>query len=237
MPTYLANYWRVPAHMATDVVEGQWLTEPGTLVALSSVGIAFLLDESIRDYWQDNIRSDATEDVSNLLFEAARFDVAIPALLAGYGLATVTGEHYHADSLALVAQSAVISQVGTNAVKRLAGRHRPETSPEDSSRWGAGEKAFFSGHASGAWAVATVMSYRYSETPFAAPVSYGLATAVSLARIDSDDHWTSDTIAGALFGYWVGKTVAEHSPFPQRNAYVLPMMDGDSTGIRLHIAF
>ena len=59
-------------------------------------------------------------------------------------------------------------------------------------------------------------------TPFAeeydAPWLYGLAAVTNLARVGSRNHWVSDTVAGSVLGYTIGKVFWEASRTPPKGA-------------------
>ena len=59
-------------------------------------------------------------------------------------------------------------------------------------------------------------------TPFAleydAPWLYGIAALTNLARVGSREHWVSDTVAGSLLGYGLGRIFWESSQPHGKNA-------------------
>jgi len=72
----------------------------------------------------------------------------------------------------------------------------------------AGGRAFPSGHAAGAWAIAAVISHRHAQRPWIPPVAYGLAGLVSVSRITQRRHFPSDVFVGATLGFLIGRHVA-----------------------------
>ena len=72
--------------------------------------------------------------------------------------------------------------------------------------------SFPSGHTMVAWAVATPFALEYN-----APWLYGVAGLTNLARIGSNKHWVSDTVASSLLGYGIGRLFWESSRAPGRN--------------------
>jgi membrane-associated phospholipid phosphatase len=65
--------------------------------------------------------------------------------------------------------------------------------------------SFPSGHAIGAFSVATVIAHRYSQHRWVPWAAYGLATAVSLSRISTSAHFPSDVFLGAALGYTIAR--------------------------------
>ncbi|TAK68375.1 MAG: phosphatase PAP2 family protein [Betaproteobacteria bacterium] len=75
----------------------------------------------------------------------------------------------------------------------------------------AGYDSLPSGHTIISWAVATPFAEEYN-----APWLYGLAAVTNLARVGSRQHWVSDTVAGSVLGYAIGRVFWESSRAPKR---------------------
>jgi len=75
----------------------------------------------------------------------------------------------------------------------------------------AGGRSFPSGHAAGAWAIATVAAERNRHRPWVAPVGYSLAGLVSMSRLTQRRHFPADVFVGAVLGHLIGRHVA-HTP-------------------------
>jgi membrane-associated phospholipid phosphatase len=84
----------------------------------------------------------------------------------------------------------------TELVKEVAGRTRPN---------GQDDRSFPSGHASNAFALATVAERHYGWKVGVA--AYGVAGLVGLSRLRQNAHFLSDVVGGATLGYVVGRTV------------------------------
>ncbi|HXT64107.1 MAG TPA: phosphatase PAP2 family protein [Pyrinomonadaceae bacterium] len=90
-------------------------------------------------------------------------------------------------------------------LKAIAGRKRPlETHRGDFFRGGT---SFPSGHAIHAWSVATVIANEYSDHRIVQVTAYGVAAAVSLARLTGEKHFVSDIFVGSAMGYGIGHYV------------------------------
>lgn len=81
--------------------------------------------------------------------------------------------------------------------------------------------SFPSRHVMTAWAVATPFAEEYN-----APWLYGVAALTNLARIGSREHWVSDTVAGSLLGYAIGKLFYDASRRPQDGGPRLTLSPG-----------
>jgi membrane-associated phospholipid phosphatase len=66
---------------------------------------------------------------------------------------------------------------------------------------------FPSGHTASAFAVATIVAGRYPRHRWLPFVAYGAASALSLTRLPTKAHFSSDIFIGAAMGYGVGRLV------------------------------
>ncbi len=71
--------------------------------------------------------------------------------------------------------------------------------------------SFPSGHTIVTWAVATPFAEEYD-----APWLYAIAAVTNLARVGSRQHWVSDTVAGSVLGYAIGRVFWESSRAPKK---------------------
>lgn len=65
--------------------------------------------------------------------------------------------------------------------------------------------SFPSGHAVGAFSVATVIARRYRQNRWVPWVAYGAATAISFSRVTTRAHFPSDVFLGAALGYTIAR--------------------------------
>ena len=65
--------------------------------------------------------------------------------------------------------------------------------------------SFPSGHSAAAFSVATVVANRYGNHKWVPWVVYGMATAISLSRVTTNAHFSSDVFLGAAIGYTTAK--------------------------------
>lgn len=133
-----------------------------------------------------------------------------------YGLAAVTGSFYligrynHNDRARetgiLAAQAMLDSVIVEGVLKGVTQRARPADGAERSEFFDGGS-SFPSGHATQAWAVATVVANEYRDKPAVQIAAYGIATAVSVARFTGHKHYISDVVAGSALGWSIGRYV------------------------------
>ena len=129
-------------------------------------------------------------------------------------------------------QAVVVNFLYTLALKEAIKRRRPD---------GSDRLSFPSGHASNAFAVATVWVEQYGWK--AAVPGYLAATFVAGSRLALAKHHLSDIVGGATLGYIVGRSVARWDAKPSSkpvhgapNAILMPYGGPDGTGIGLAVA-
>lgn len=141
---------------------------------------------------------------------------------AMYGTGQITHHLALAELGLRSAEALLISGAATGLLKGVVGRDRPYLDNRDADDFhagagfgGAGHTSFPSGHATAAFAVASVVasesSYRWPHASHVVqPVVYGLATSVALARVYGEHHWASDVVAGAGIGTLAGLGVVHY---------------------------
>lgn len=116
-----------------------------------------------------------------------------------------------ASSTAQTALTAGAYTLGASVLTRYAvGRSRPIDNQGQTSFDGFNKDALQSGFPSNHVALAFALATPYAQKNDA-PWVYGLAGLTALGRIQSRDHWVSDTVAGGLLGYAIGTMVGQQS--------------------------
>lgn len=220
---YWLNYpltlWRMataPARFDTT----DWLVTAGVIGA---TGFFLTLDEEIQSFWQDNITGSTSKDVFDVLNVFGDTKYVVGGAIGLYAVAealdqsgAMNARRAKATGL-LTAQSVLIAQGITGSIKWLGGRDRPNETDDRFDFKGPGNgdnKAFPSGHATVAFALATTVAEVYGpEYGWVPWIVYPLATGTALSRIDRNKHWASDVFVGAVIGYAVAKTVTHYNPF------------------------
>lgn len=191
----------------------QWEKAAGVVVI---AGALFATDRTTYDAAQ-SVRSPSTDRLSGLVTD---FGTTNAMALAGGILAT----GLIAKSPALretgrdAVEATVLSYLVTNTIlKNAAGRERPVTSNGD-TRFDSysGNVSFPSGHATQAFAVASVVS-AHSKGWVVPTISYTLASLVAWSRVNDQKHFASDVFVGAVIGVGIGRfVVARHAPEEER---------------------
>ncbi len=145
----------------------------------------------------------------------------------GYGATSVAAAFYfigrarnntRARETGLLAGEALIdTALVTLALKGVTQRTRPMYN-DSRGKFFHGGTAFPSGHAAGAWAIASVVADEYKDRPLVRFSAYGLATAVSIARYTGRNHYLSDSLVGGAIGYGIGHYVYRKHHNPQNDS-------------------
>ena len=186
--------WTSPAHL--KISDAEWLVPTGGI----ATGL-FMTDPTTSHELTRNSHVDT----------AAKFsDVGLGLFAATSGAMYLAGRHLNDDHLResglLSAEAAADTFVVTDALKYSLRRERPDVGRGQGAFFQSGGTSFPSGHASTSFAIATVIAHEYpgAFTQFA---SYGLASAVSLARVGGQKHFPSDVFIGGTIGYLIGRSV------------------------------
>jgi membrane-associated phospholipid phosphatase len=167
-----------------------------------------------------------------------------PVLLGGmYLYGHVAGDGKIRKTVLLSVESFLLTGVFVQTLKYATHRHRPYT--EDGPYAWDGPRlhatndsySFPSGHASSAFAVATVIASEYDNT-WVPPLAYGIAVITGLNRVSHNAHWSSDVFVSSAIGYFIGKTiVASHQERSENKLGITPMVNKGELGVALTYRF
>lgn len=201
---YLKLLWADTKETATAPLG--WDRDEWRNLALIGGGLivtAVALDRPIKDAAQRN-RSKSSDRFFRDIEKFGTKQYGLPLLAGFYGYGALADD-YEAKTVALDGFSAsILSALATSAIKGVVGRKRPNTGlgPGHFSPF-QGDYSFPSGHATGAFAFASVIATHY-DSPWVDATAYGVAGLVGLARIRLNAHWASDVVAGGLIGGVIG---------------------------------
>jgi len=144
-------------------------------------------------------------------------DAAAGAALIGTGY--LIGRWSHNDRLAeassLSAEALISAGLYSSALKAMTGRSRPSGGSRGKlfnyshdPRETVG--SFPSGHATGAFTVATVFAQVYQDHRWVSWVAYGTAGLIGASRVGLGRHFPSDVIVGGLLGNSIGRMAVAH---------------------------
>ena len=201
---YLRLLWADTVETATSPLH--WDRDEWRDLALITGGLVVttaVLDKPIKDLAQRN-RSKSSDRFFRDIEKFGTKQYGLPLLAGFYGYGALADD-YEAKTVALDGFSAsILSALATSAIKGVVGRKRPNTGlgPGHFSPF-QGDYSFPSGHATGAFAFASVIATHY-DSPWVDATAYGVAGLVGLARIRLNAHWASDVVAGGLIGGVIG---------------------------------
>ena len=136
-------------------------------------------------------------------------DYATYSLAGSAGAAYLWGHFKHDDHLAetgfLAGEAALNSTLAVYAIKEVSQRPRP-ISAGGTGRFFQGGPSFPSEHSALAWSVASVVAHEYPG-PLTQLGAYGLASAVSLTRVTSKEHFASDVVVGGALGWYFARQI------------------------------
>jgi membrane-associated phospholipid phosphatase len=182
-----------------------WLVFGGIAAGVTAVGFAF--DVPMRDKTQAH----QTSTLDDLTKVVEPFGAGYSwAVIGAYGVAGFVFRDPEAKDIFFDSTIASILASGiiTPTLKFVIGRERPNASVSSTSfhPFSGSDNSFPSGHATQAFAVASVIS-AHSDQVWVSVTAYTIAGLVGFARIYHNAHWTSDVTAGALIGTFVGRGV------------------------------
>jgi len=200
------NIWLFP----TQLARGRYWVP--TLAVVGGTAGLIVADPKIAPYFRKHPGNldDLNDVFDGSITSAETALVPLSLLAAGY----IRRDPYEVNTSLLAGEAYVDSAIVDLALKVITQRKRPTSIPPsgpfndtffNNSKSHFSEGSFPSGHAIGAFSIATVIANRYRHhrwVPFAA---YGLATAVSLSRITISAHFPSDVFLGASLGYAIAK--------------------------------
>ena len=180
--------------------ESDWLFFGGSIAAIA---VAHDFDSRVRDHFAPSGAAGVMGSDTNSIRDA----LPAASLVVGTWLVSeVTGDSFANTEAYTMLEAAGFSSVTAEALKYAAGRERPDETT-DINDWRAGGSSFPSLHSTAAFAVGSEFAESGSDDYrwFRRIVGYGMATATAYLRVHDNQHWLSDTVAGAALGIATGR--------------------------------
>lgn len=200
-----------------------------SLLTIAGVGLGtfalYQLDDDIQNWFQAN-KNEIFDQLSYNVFSpiGSEYSVAIIGATVLGGI--VTNNDRVLETGYLAAEAFLYSGLISRVPKVTFGRQRPNAGLEpDKSifkgpslgvergdrleEWKSERNlSYVSGHATLAFAVATVFSeqsIKYGDKKWVPYVCYGLASLSAFSRVYDNEHWATDVLGGAILGHLIAK--------------------------------
>lgn len=211
---YLRQLWHDTGAVLTEPVrwdDTNWeIAGAWTGATLTAAAFDHRIRTQAQAHWQSRGDTRFFKDWQNL---GAQYSFIEIAAFEGWGVAAHDPEARNTAMDALTA-SIIAGGIITPTIKYAVGRYRPiQTSRTFRFRPFSGHQSFPSGHATQAFAIATVVASHYTAW-WEQTLSYGAAALVDVARVQQNRHFASDVIAGSAIGWAVGKAVVHRHTLP-----------------------
>jgi membrane-associated phospholipid phosphatase len=200
------DIWLFPTQLARG---RYWIP---TLAVVGGTAGLIVADPKIAPYFRKHAGNldDLNDSFDGTITSAETALVPLSLLAAGY----IRQDSYQINTSLLAGEAYVDSAIVDLALKFVTQRKRPYNIPPsgpfndtffNNGKSHFSEGSFPSGHAIGAFSIATVIANRYHNHRWVPIAVYGLATAVSLSRVTTSAHFPSDVFLGASLGYVIAK--------------------------------
>ncbi len=183
-----------PPRTASSVL--QWWEGAATF---GTIAVTSLLDEGLRRAIQ-NSRSQTGDNAASVVRRMGQPEVfvTIPGVLFLSGVLSRRAPLRHA--AARIAGSLAVAGVLVTTTKFVVGRQRPiQTEEQYVLKPFSGASAFPSGHTTMAFALATSLADEIRR-PWATVALMAVAAGTGWSRINDNEHWLTDVMAGAALG-------------------------------------
>jgi membrane-associated phospholipid phosphatase len=194
--------WTSPFHLGRG--DAKWLAPLGvsTLALIAT-------DQETGELSDSRRRISVSKNVSMAGSIYSTGGLAAAFYLAG----RATGNARARETGLLGGEALIDSAIVSTALKTISQRPRPTVDGAHAEFFDGGH-SFPSGHATSAWALATVIAHEYHDQRAVQIGAYGLAAAVSVSRYTGRNHFLSDILVGGVIGYGIGRYVykTHHDP-------------------------
>lgn len=192
-------------------------------------------DQQIRNWYQEDIRSQATDDVAQVAKNFGEGYLVLPAL----GISLAAGELMDDSPHASVAgdwadqslRAIVVGAPPLLVTQVLTGGARPSDSTHGSNWVPMHDNNGVSGHAF-MGAVPFITAAKMTEDPLAKAGLYAASTVTGLSRINDDAHYTSQVFLGWSVAYLACSAVSDtEQELKDFRFTTVPVADGVGVGV------
>lgn len=225
-----------PSHFTSK----EWIYTGG-LIGITAG--SFFIDESIRKMVAKNHNS-TMDDIAEIGHKYGNAGYMIILSGAAYLTGKLIRNNDISETSRMILETIAYAGIISTVLKAGLGRARPYK--------GNGAFDFFnfklnndflsfpSGHSTTAFAVSSVLAAKINNI-YASIALYSLAGLTMYQRIYSDNHWFSDTFAGAVISTVIGNAIVKFNECPEKNnrnsLTVLPAIQASSMGLSLIYSF
>jgi undecaprenyl-diphosphatase len=218
-----------------------------------AVGIALAVQSGSREgggwdqQWEGTISDSSRPGVKNVSrgFTKLGNGTTVAALL---GITYLSSRRAHNDRLSeassLATESLLDAGIWIEVLKLATARVRPSGADAGSFfHYGSQESnSFPSGHAMGAFSVASVFAETYRDKRWVPWFSYGMASLIGVSRLALGRHFPGDVVVGAVLGTSIGRGVVarsrEEGSTPRRmKGSIVPVVGPDGRGVGVGWAY
>ena len=213
--SYIKSYWHSGLTVLGQPLHYDWKdwTVFGGVAAATTLALVY--DDEIFNYIDKTFTNSQSNTISQYTDIFGEELFIVPSIAVTYAIGAIDKNQRLKNMSLATLQSFIFAEVASAGIKVMTCRMRPLEVNESMSQSWLGPFAtfestsFVSGHATRAFALATTVAGFYPEKKWLGIVSYSLATATSIGRVISEEHWTSDVIVGAALGYFIGRGVVK----------------------------
>ena len=217
--SYLKSYWHSGLTVLGQPLHYDWKDWTVFGGIATATTFAFIYDDEIYDFVNNTFTNSQSNTISQYSDIYGEELFIVPSIALTYGIGAIAKDSRLKNMSLATLQSFIFAEVASAGIKVLTCRERPigansQQLTANSQSWLGPfatfeSTSFVSGHATRAFALATTVAGFYPEKKWVGIISYSLATATSLGRVISKEHWTSDVIVGAALGYFIGRGVVK----------------------------
>jgi PAP2 superfamily len=201
------------------------------LVTAGAAGVGAVFDDRVQRYFSAQRRARWLGDSGEQL---GRPYVIAPMAVALLGVGRIDHHQSFRDSTYDIAEATMVAATYSTVLKAVVRRERPD---------GSNKLSFPSGHATNAFAWATVGAHYYGWK--VGVPGYAVASLIGISRLEKNVHHLSDVLAGAGLGYISARSVMRSNSrpvgTPEHTAQLsfAPMTDprGHGAGFRVSLMF